>query len=155
MSYGNLHALVSGFATYFEAQFPTYLAQVGTEIGVTITAPADYVLGYRDVLASDRYPLACLVADAASPEDSGTHGIWLQPKVDIVVAFKHSQPAVLEAQILGCADAIINLIGADESLGGLCDGSSVEYVDMFHGAPGSKDIAVVVVTVDISKEIRT
>lgn len=155
MSYGNAYSRIKGLCDYFETNLPTHIGYVEAEIGVTIPDPADYVLGYRDVLSSERYPLFCCSSDSAIVEDSGQHGIWLTIKVDLVVGFKHSQPAVLEAQLMGCGDAILNLVESDESLGGLVNEAAVEMLDWYHGAPGSKDLGVVVATVSMLSEIRT
>lgn len=155
MSYANIHAMMSGLKTYVQAQLPARLALVETELGTTITDLADHVLGYREALSSDRYPIAFFVASSATPEDSAQHGQWLVLEADIVIAYRHSQPAALETALLGYSDALRNLVGADESLGGLCDVAAITYIDWYHGAPGAKDIGVVVVSISMRSELRT
>lgn len=71
------------------------------------------------------------------------------------MAYKHSVPATLEKALLGYADALVNLVGENEDLGGICDVSEITYVDFYHGAPGAKDIGVVVVTIIMRSELRT
>jgi hypothetical protein len=155
VSYANIHAMMNGLKSYVQAQLPARLTQVETEIGTTITDLVDHVLGYREALSSDRYPVAFFVASSATPEDSAQHGEWFALEADIVIAYRHSTPAGLETALLGYADAVRNLVGADESLGGLCDVAEITYIDWYHGAPGAKDIGVVVVSIAMRIELRT
>lgn len=155
MSRANVYALMSGLKSFVAANLPRYLGEVGTEIGVRIAEPADHVLGYRETLASERYPVLCYVAADANPEPSGQGAQWLPLSADIVAAYKHSVPATLEKALLGYADALVNLVGENESLGGACELAEIQYLDFYHGAPGAKDIGVVVVTVIMRSELRT
>jgi len=155
MSSANLYAHMSGLKDYVAAQLPTYLRAVESEIGITIADPAEHMLGYREVLSADRYPLVCYVASDFTPEPSGQGSQWLVARADVVVAYKHSVPATLEKVLLGYSDALINLVGEHEDLGGICDVAVIEYGDLYHGAPGSKDIGMVLVTVTMRSELRT
>jgi hypothetical protein len=155
VSKANMYALMVGLKTFIAANLPTYLRLVEAEIGIAITDPADHVMGYREALSADRYPTAFYIAADASPEPSGQGSQWLPLSADLIVAYRHSTPATLEKALLGYADALLDLVGDNVDLGGICDVSQITYIDFFHGAPGAKDIGVVVASITMRSEIRT
>jgi hypothetical protein len=155
VSAANIYAMVNGLKSFITANLPTYLRAVEAEIGITIADPAEHVLGYRETFASAHYPCAFYVFADATPDASSQQGQWITATVDVVIAYKHSKPETLEKAIIGISDAMVNLIGENEGLGGICDVAEITYLDAYHGAPLSKDIAAVLVTVAMRTEART
>jgi hypothetical protein len=61
----------------------------------------------------------------------------------------------LERDLLLYADAILDMLGDDESLGGACQYSEITQIQFFHGALEGMNQAVVVFTIDVDSEIFT
>jgi len=155
VSYGNIYAHMAGLKSYVEANLPARLSQVEAEIGATVADIADHVLGYRDTLTASHYPCAFYVASSGTPEESAQHGEWFALDADILIAYRASTPEALETALLAYSDALRNLVGEDESLGGLCDVAQITYIDWYHGAAMEKDKGVVVVSITMRTELRT
>ncbi len=150
---------VIGLRTYMRSTLGPELGLVGAELGVTIPVPdaADHYIGRRDPFNLNRCPAVFYPAAALSPEPAGQHGgmesAQLMPlRIDIVVIFKHSKPDQLELCLLGCSDALVNLIAADPSIGGVCDEAVIEYLDWEHA---DSELGALVASLIMSKELRT
>lgn len=157
MSKRNIYDMILGVKTHFVNMFPGHLRIIETDVGggLRLTDPAEYAIGYRDPYTSAHYPLFCFIATDVSSEASANHAENLQPSIDILLAINNSKPDELEENLLLYADAIRNLIGDDESLGGTCQYSEITGIRLFHGALEAKNQAVVIVTISIYSEIVT
>ena len=152
------YEMVAGLKAYFTTNLASYLAAAVAKIGggLACPPPAAHVLGYRDLGNSHVFPIACYVAAASPPTvTEAMRAVRVTVEVDIGIAIVHAKPDVLEQQLLAYADAVENLVGENESLGGLVDFAARGAMDYGHGALGDKSAATLVVTVILEKQIIT
>jgi hypothetical protein len=155
MSKANVYNTIKGVDSFLQAGYPAQLRLIEVEEGggLLLTDPSEYVLGYRDPYGSAHYPLVATIAVNATNEAAGPGSEFWTPTLDILIAIQHSQPAELEKNLLYYTDALINLLSSDESIGGVCDVSYVNGIQWFHGALEAKNQAIVIVTINLQKEI--
>jgi len=153
-----INDMVLGLAAFLKAQLPSYITAVQTAAGdgKVIPPPAgDPLVGYRDYSNAPAYPFVCVVLASGLVDPQAGGAQWVDATVDIGVALVASEPTLLEKLLLRYLDALINLVGENEGIGGVCDMSQVTGFDCGHGALGEKSAGTVVVTVTMRKEIQT
>lgn len=153
----NLYDMTVGLKTFVTAGIPAKLRLIELELadGVALPDPKLHVLGYRDLFTSTDYPLLCYIAASMTAEDGAMHGEWLNLNVSVLASFVHAKPEVLEKIILRYADAFMNLIGSDESIGGVCHTSRLTDIDWGHPGGDDKSHGVIALNVFMQKEIVT
>jgi hypothetical protein len=152
------YEIITGFKTWCDTNLPIYLAAVVAHIGAGFICPApkESVLGYRDLHTATQYPFVCYVAASAPVvEPSGMRLENITIEVDTGIMIIHSKPDELEKQLLAYADAWENMIGENESIGGLVYFARRGAMDYGHGALGDKSAATLVVTTILEKDITT
>ncbi len=157
MAKANIYNMVNGLKSYIQADLPAQLRLIEAEIGggLTLPDPVDYVLGYRDPFNAREYPLVEVVGTDIMAEPGGiTAATWRQPEVDVILAFKHSDPEKLEMWLLLYADAMFNLLDTDAGFHAICDTSQTVTGKLFHGAPGDQSVAIFMITVGMNKEFQ-
>lgn len=130
----NVYGMVVGLQQYIEDNLPSALRDVEAEISdeVGLPDPKLYSIGYQDLFSSNSYPLLCCVAGSLTVEDAAMHAQVLDLTVSVLVSFVHQKPAVLEEILVRYADAFLNTLGVDESIGGVCQYSRITDIDWGH-----------------------
>jgi hypothetical protein len=152
----DIELMADGLKDYLETNLGTYLTAIETDAadGISLGTPT-YELGYKDIFGRNKYPAVLVVLDYVSQEESGAGSAWLLANIDVVVAVTASSPDVLSKKLMRYMDAVYQLIGENESLGGLCLVSSFEGSDFLYGAPGAKDFGVVTISIKLTNDILT
>lgn len=152
----DIEVVTEGLKDYLEANLGTYLINIETDAadGIELGTPT-YELGYKDIFGRNRYPAVLVVLDYVEQEESGAGSAWLSAHADVVIAVTASSPDVLSKKLMRYMDAVYQLIGENESLGGLCLVSSFEGSDFLYGAPGAKDFGVVTISIKMTNDILT
>jgi hypothetical protein len=148
-----LYALKTTLQTYL----PGVLSQITTEQtedSVSLPDVADYEIGYKDVLQRDRYPRMAFYPEGPEIEPAGQNAMDYTDTVSCVLAVTDYDPEVLVKRMLRYTEAIRETVQRHQTLGGACSYAFVSNIQHYPGAAGSKLLAVAIVTVEISTEVR-
>jgi hypothetical protein len=160
MSVANIYRMITGMRTYLIATLPTYTAAIEADLAGAVRLPlpatVDHIIGYRDIGIAERLPMLCYIAGSGTSEPSGSHAVNLSIIVDLIFGFQDSDPARLENRLLSYTDSFANLIAENEDLGGVVNiGAFVTEIDWYHGSAGTKDKAILALSVRLDSEILT
>lgn len=152
----DIELMVTGAATYIQNNFATYLSAISTAAGdgIDLGAPT-YSTGYKDIFGRTKYPAILFVPDYIEQEPSGAGCEWLSVHMDILSVITASKPDVLTTKLMRYIDAMCDLVRENETLGGACLTSEFVGSDFLPGPAGAEDIGVVVISIKLTKEVRT
>ena len=152
----DVELMTEGLKVFLEDNLGTYLTAIETAAADSIDlGTPTYELGYKDIFGRNKYPAVLIVLDFVEQEESGAGSAWLSAHIDIVVAVTASSPDVLSKKLMRYMDAVYQLLGESEDLGGVCLLSGFEGSDFLYGAPGAKDFGVVTISIKITNDILT
>lgn len=141
-----------GLVDFLSAQYPVYIARANADADAP-AAPAPKSVVAADVLEPTRFPEVAVSLDQAEVDASSPQAQRVTGTYSVNVGINESNPARRDRVVVRYLDALVDLIGENETLGGLCEMATLELIDKATLPADGKGF--VMATVRLTGEILT
>ena len=141
-----------GLVAFLAAQLPGYLARANDGAATPAAAAPKSVVA-ADVLEPTRFPEVAVSLDQAEVDASSPQAQRVTGTFSVNVGINESNPARRDRVVARYLDALVDLFGENETLGGLCELATLEQIDKATLPADGKGF--VMATVRLTGEILT
>jgi len=129
MTNSPVERMLTGLATYLTANLPTYIARANSGYS-GYQAPVPKKIEVRDLIPMEGpFPYGMVDVDQTVIDASGQNCQKIIPTVSINIALSESTPEKVGTACRRYMDALIDLFGENETLGGVAGLAYLESID--------------------------